>query len=223
MADAHTEPSNGFFDGSNGLWIIVAIVIIAITIFGITQPLFYPDSTYLNIVEFFRPIITFFLTKHTWVVIGIVSSSLSIIFIAVSIFSLVRMREIQLHEKMELNHEIHEALLRDKEALRNENPRWHYILTLIESPNESDWRVGIIEADTMLDEVLTDKGIIGDTLSDKLEQARSNGYAHIQNAWDAHLIRNQIAHTGSEFPLSQVEGRRVIRLFQSFFEELEVI
>ena len=133
------------------------------------------------------------------------------------------MREIQLEEKREIDHEIHEALMKDKEKEREENPRWHYILTLIESPNESDWRVAIIEADTMLEEALKEKGLAGETVSELLEGARSSGYSSIQNAWDAHLVRNQIAHVGSEFPLSQVEGRRVIKMYQNFFEELGVV
>ena len=194
----------------------------------IDKPLF--DPTYLNIEYVFsnilnviKPFIAFLTNPHTWTVVGIVSSSLSIFFIAVIIFSLVRMREIQLHEKHEIAHEIHEALERDKAAEKNENPRWHYILTLIESPNESDWRVAIIEADSMLEEILRDKGLIGETLSELLDSARSNGYQNIQSAWDAHLVRNQVAHTGSDFSLSQIEGRRVIKMFQSFFEELGVI
>ncbi len=194
----------------------------------IDKPLFNP--TYLNIeyifakiLAVFSPIVAFFTSSHTWIVIGFISSSLSILFIAIIIFSLVRMREIQLHEKMELDHEIHEALSRDQEAIKAENPRWHYILTLIESSNESDWRVAIIEADTMLDEILRGKSFTGETVSELLEAARSSGYANIQNAWDAHLVRNQIAHAGSEFSLSQVEGRRVIRMYQNFFEELKAI
>jgi hypothetical protein len=194
----------------------------------IEKPLF--DPTYLNIEYVFakilaviNPIIAFLTDPHTWTVVGIVSSCLSIFFIAVIIFSLVRMREIQNHEKEEINHEIHEALEKDKVANRNENPRWHYILTLIESSNESDWRVAIIEADSMLDELLREKGLTGESVSELLESARSNGYQSIQNAWDAHLVRNQIAHAGSDFSLSQIEGRRVIKMFESFFEELGAI
>jgi hypothetical protein len=194
----------------------------------IEKPLYEP--TYLNIeyvfakiVHFFKPIIAFFSDSHSWVVIGYVSSAISILFIAIILFSLIRMREIQLHEKKEIDHEINLALARDKETTRNANPRWHYILTLIESSNESDWRVAIIEADTMLEELLRGKGFSGETLSELLEGARESGYASIQNAWDAHLVRNQIAHEGSQFPLSQVEGRRVIKMYQNFFEEARVI
>lgn len=194
----------------------------------IDKPLFEP--TYLNIeyvfnqiVNFLKPIIAFFSDPDSWVMIGIVSSVLSIIFIAIILFSLIRMREIQLHEKEELDHEINTALAKDKEISRMANPRWHYILTLIESSNESDWRVAIIEADTMLEELLIGKGFSGNTVSELLEGARESGYASIQSAWDAHIVRNQIAHQGSDFPLSQVEGRRVIKMYQSFFEEMGII
>lgn len=221
MADKKAKSSGGSSD--MGLYIIIGIMIIAITVFGITQPIFNTDSTVSGVFDFFKPIVNFIINPHTWTVLGVISSSISIFFIGIIIFSLVRMREIQIHEKHELEHEIREALIRDQEAIKNDNPRWHYILTLIESPNESDWRVAIIEADTMLDEILDKKGMVGETLSEKLEQARSNGYAFIQGAWDAHIIRNQIAHQGSDFTLTQIEGRRVIRMYQSFFEELGVI
>lgn len=194
----------------------------------VQKPLY--DPTYLNIeyvfnkiVHFFKPIIVFFSDSHSWITIGYISSALSIIFIAIILFSLIRMREIQLHEKREIEHEINAALARDKETIRAANPRWHYILTLIESSNESDWRVAIIEADTMLEELLREKGYSGENMSDLLESARESGYATIQNAWDAHLVRNQIAHQGSDFPLSQVEGRRVIKMYQNFFEEARII
>lgn len=200
---------------------------------GLAQPILEKpifDPTYLNIEYVFnkilaiiKPIIDFFTDSHTWTVIGIISSCLSILFIAIIIFSIVRMREIQLHEKEELNHEINEALAHDKESLRNENPRWHYVLTLIESSNESDWRVAIIEADSMLEELLREKGLTGEGVSELLESARASGYRSIQNAWDAHLVRNQIAHAGSEFSLTQIEGRRVIKMFSNFFEELGAI
>ncbi|MFA6251125.1 MAG: hypothetical protein WC603_00660 [Candidatus Paceibacterota bacterium] len=194
----------------------------------IDKPLFTP--TYLNveyvfekIVEYAQPFINFFANPDTWNTIGVISMFLSIISIAIIIFSLVRMIEIQLHERDEVNHEIMQAQLRQKERDRTANPRWHYIQTLIESPNESDWRVAIIEADSLMEEILKEKGIGGNTVSELLEGAKDSGYRSIQDAWDAHLIRNQIAHDGLDFPLSQVEGRRVIKLFQNFFEELRII
>jgi hypothetical protein len=194
----------------------------------VPQPLFEPR--YLNFESFFekiyavlKPIFNFIVNPDTWGVIGTISMILSILFLIIIIFSLVRLREIQLDDKAEVDHEINEALKREQEKNRNENPKWHYILTLTESPNESDWRVAIMESDAMLEELLKDKGVPGETVAELLESARSDGYAHIQDVWDAHLIRNQIAHQGSEFPLSQIETRRVMKMYQNFFEELGII
>jgi hypothetical protein len=192
------------------------------------KPLFTPS--YLNIeyiftkiVEYGRPVLDFIIDKDTWSVIGVISSILSIVCLAIIIFSLVRMFEIQAEDRRETDKEIRLALQRRKERERNANPRWHYIQTLIESSNQSDWRVAIIEADSLMEEILKERGIAGNTVSELLEGAKSSGYMRIQDAWDAHIVRNQIAHQGSDFSLSQVEGRRVIKLYQNFFEELRVI
>lgn len=195
---------------------------------ALDKPLFTPH--YLNIeyifskiVEYAKPVIAVLSDPHTWSTVGVISVILTIIFLFIIIFSLVRMVEIQIYDKKEIEHEIHNALLKEKERERNANPRWHYILTLVESPNDSDWRVAIIEADSMMEEALKDSGLSGTNVSELLEGAKGSGYRSIQDAWDAHLIRNKIAHDGSDFPLSQVEARRVIKMFQNFFEEMNII
>ena len=181
------------------------------------------DYAFSKIIEIISYIFHVLISPHTWTVVGIVSSSLSILFIGIIIFSLVRLFEIQIEEKHHIDHEVAEALLKMQELEKKKNPRWHYIQTLIEGESESDWRVAIIEADTLLEEALRERGFTGETTSELLESAAESGYQSMQNAWDAHLVRNQSAHEGSDFPLSQTEGRRVIRMYQNFFEEMHVI
>jgi len=194
----------------------------------VSQPLF--DPTYLNIEYVFnwiylkgQPFFDMLINQNTWTAIFFISLLISISCIAVILFSIMRMREMQEYEKGQINYEIHHALLKSQANDRRENPRWHYIQTLVESPNDSDWRVAIIEADTMMEELLQSEGITGDSVGELLEGAKTNGYANIQNAWDAHLIRNQIAHEGSNYSLTQIEARRTIKMYQNFFEELKAI
>jgi|GEM_PF-1075195 len=194
----------------------------------VEKPLF--DPTFMNIEYLFDkvydsvgPVWYFVTNPKLWSTLGIISTVLSFIFLGIIIFSLVRMREIQLADKEEIRHNIEKARLRAKEKERNENPKWHYILTLIESPNSSDWRVAIMEADSMMEDELKERGLSGNTLSELLEGAKNSGYRSLQDAWDAHIIRNKIAHEGIDYPLSQIEGRRVVKMYQNFFEELEVI
>ncbi len=188
------------------------------------------EPTYFNIEYAFSKIYEFgtetfgFVSNgRTWDVLSLISIMLSIFFIGIIIFSLVRMIEIQIHEDHEIDHEIKEALHKKQERNRNDNPRWKYILTLMQSPNESDWRVAIMESDAILEDALRERGLSGGTVADLLEGARESGYRYIQDVWDAHIIRNKIAHDGSEYPLSQIEARRVLKMFQNFFEEIKVI
>jgi hypothetical protein len=58
---------------------------------------------------------------------------------------------------------------------------------------------------TCLAEVLRDKGYVGETVADMLKTA---SFKTVQLAWDAHGIRNRIAHEGSDFQLTEREAKR---------------
>lgn len=104
-----------------------------------------------------------------------------------------------------------------------ENPTWTNIRAKLLSDNESDWRLAIIEADIYLESILRDRGYPGDTLADKLKSTNRNDLPSLQNAWDAHMVRNRIAHDGQNFTLTQPEARRVLANFEIVFRDLGVI
>lgn len=97
----------------------------------------------------------------------------------------------------------------------NHNKEWDRVLDLANSQNPNDWRLAILEADILLDEMLTMNGGVGDTIGDKLKSFDQAAFPSIQMAWDAHLVRNQIAHEGANFILTDREARRVIALYES--------
>lgn len=228
MADAKKKKPVAHEGGGGGgdewLYVIAAIAVIMIIFFG-AQSFFTVSPT---ATQTFASKITGFtsvlFSSHTWYIVGVISSILSIFFIGVIIFSTVRMREIQLHEKEEIAHEIALALARDAENDKHQNPRWKYVLSLVEGPAESDWRVAIMEADSILDDIMREKGYAGDSLGERLTSVRvSGGFANIDSAWEAHNLRNKIAHEGANFPLSQMEARRAIRLYELCFEEFRIL
>ncbi|MFA6095584.1 MAG: hypothetical protein WC767_01965 [Candidatus Paceibacterota bacterium] len=99
------------------------------------------------------------------------------------------------------------------------NEKWLKVQEHIKSENPSDWRLAIIEADIMLDEMLEKRGYQGDSLGEKLKSIDKSDMLTLQDAWEAHKVRNQIAHAGSDFQLNEREAKRVIDLFQKVFEE----
>jgi hypothetical protein len=220
-----SDAKHGGGGGSNdtGLFLIIGLVVLAAMLFGFSS-LFQPS--YINLEYFFNSIadsIGFLTDPNTWYLVGAVSAVLSIFFIGIIIFCLVRMYEIQQHEQAEIAHEISLALAHDAEREKKVNPRWRHVLGMVESRTENDWRMAIIEADSMLDDLLQEKGYSGTTLGERLNAAQGDGLGAIRNAWEAHEVRNKIAHAGSDFPISQLEARRTIRLYETVFEEFRII
>lgn len=63
------------------------------------------------------------------------------------------------------------------------------------SENIYELKHAVIEADKLVDYVLKAKGYHGETFADRLRSAESNiDHAVYQRLWDAHKLRNQIAH-----------------------------
>ena len=103
------------------------------------------------------------------------------------------------------------------------NPQWERITNYVQSENQSDWRLAILEADIMLRGILDKLFLPGETIGDKLKAVEKSDFITIDKAWEAHKIRNQIAHGGESFILTQREAKRVIELYRSVFEEFHII
>lgn len=101
--------------------------------------------------------------------------------------------------------------------------KWERIVKLSESENTSDWRLAIIEADIMLDELLEKLKLPGETMGEKLKGVEKSDFTTIESAWEAHKARNMIAHEGSNFLISQREVRRIISLYEAVFKEFRLI
>ncbi len=101
-----------------------------------------------------------------------------------------------------------------------DHPRFAIVQGYMSSTSEALWRIGILEADNMLAHVLRDKGYVGETVADML---KVSNFQTVQLAWDAHGVRNRIAHEGSDFQLTEREAKRAYALYESVFRELKVI
>jgi hypothetical protein len=155
---------------------------------------------------------------------------LVIILITIILYCLVRLYEIEQEGKPKK-----EKVLKPKEdtvaatshyvdhPVAIENTTWNSVRSKLLSDNQSDWRLAIIEADIYLDKVLDQKGFYGDTLGDKFKQITPEKLPSIQIAWEAHKVRNRIAHDGSGFVLTMPEARRVLSYYEIVFRDLGVI
>lgn len=105
----------------------------------------------------------------------------------------------------------------------NMRGKWEKIVEKSESQNSSDWRLAIIEADIMLDDLLMQLQLPGETMGDKLKAVEPSDFLTLDLAWEAHKARNAIAHEGSDFLINQREVRRIISLYGAVFKEFGLI
>lgn len=109
--------------------------------------------------------------------------------------------------------------VRDKEGTY----KWRMVLKLMKSGNPSDWKLAIIEADTILDILMERTGFPGATLGERLRSADSGVFRTLSFAKQAHGVRNKIAHDGLEFKITEREAQQVIRQYEEVFQEFGYI
>jgi hypothetical protein len=111
----------------------------------------------------------------------------------------------------------------DHVYLDEKNEKWEHIVGLINSPNQSDWRLAIIEADIILEELLRAAGYHGDSIGDMLKSVEVSDFLTIDHAWKGHRVRNNIAHAGSDFMLNERMAKETIAHYEMVFKEFKII
>ena len=157
-----------------------------------------------------------------WNVYSVIAILLSILFFAGFIYAKIRLA--QLHE-IELEH-LKEAEARwatQHSHKASKNVKWEEIQRRVSENNPESWRLAIIEADILLDETLTNAGYVGQSIGEKLKTANPTSFTTVQDAWEAHKVRNEIAHVGSDFVLTKRIAQEAIMRFERVFREFEVI
>ena len=146
---------------------------------------------------------------------------LSALFLTGIVYALVKTEHIKKREKEELE----EAELRASEGVESgeRNEQWERALSFSESPNESDWRLAVIEADSMLGAMLSKMGYVGDTIGEQLKGIEVSDFRTIQDAWEAHKVRNQIAHEGMNFVLTKRKLKETMNSYEKVFKEFHFI
>ena len=155
---------------------------------------------------------------HLWIWIIILGYALAVVALFIVIYCIIRLFELRKREE-----EYYSTLLPIAGEEGGVNPRWEHIESLMNSANVSEWREAVIEADIMLDDLLAKRGYTGDGVGEKLKSVKSSDLATLDEAWDAHKVRNQIAHQGSTFDLSDTLARRTLSRYEAVFREWKVL
>ena len=141
-------------------------------------------------------------------------------FLAIAFFAGIIYCIIELINIKQKTDDVYEDHFIRQQAVSNPNmDRWEQVKQSMTSPNEQLWRAGIIEADTMLEEVVDGMGLFGSTFGEKLKQIRRSDVSWIDAAWEVHRLRNILAHEGGRYRLNQREAYRAYKIYESILYE----
>lgn len=102
------------------------------------------------------------------------------------------------------------------------NDEWQRVLDHMASGNPNEWKLGIIAADNLLDSLVKAMQVPGESLGERLKNIESSDFGTLNEAWEAHKVRNRIAHEVGYEP-TEVEARRAIANYRKVFEEFRII
>jgi|GEM_PF-594388 len=145
---------------------------------------------------------------------------ISLLFIVMYIYATIKM-------------EYYDGLI--TQGLRDEEKKWNQLHKVSAGPsrlddvyahadseNPNDWKLAIIEADIVLDQTLKERGYIGDSLGERLRSITPSQMSTIDDAWEAHVVRNKIAHEGADFVLTKRIADETVQRYRRVFAELDV-
>lgn len=160
---------------------------------------------------------------HVWGLWKPWAFGLSLVALGFIIYNVRKLKAINLEEKKIYGHALDDEFLGEVENKPRVNAKWEKVLAHAHSQNPADWRVAIIEADVMLEDLLKAVGYDGEGIGEMLKKVEPSDMLTLDKAWEAHKIRNRIAHAGQDFDLTERETLRVIGLFEEVFNEFQII
>ena len=99
---------------------------------------------------------------------------------------------------------------------------WLQVKKRMESANVSDWKLAVLQADGILDDLLKRMGYDGDGLGERLKNIEPADFDSLDDVWVAHKMRNRIAHE-PESNLTIEDAKKTISLFEKALKEFEYI
>ena len=156
-------------------------------------------SAIYSILGFFKIIFIFFLALF---VIGIV-------------YVIYELRKFRPNYKL-----VYEESTLPQRKLAGEH--WIKIMQRFNAGTESDWRLAIVEADSLVDEIFKRIGFDGETLGERIASISEREVHSIPELKDAHKMRNNLVHTPG-YKIKREDAERALRHYYNVLEELEMI
>jgi len=105
-------------------------------------------------------------------------------------------------------------------GIRKVEKDWAKITARLETDLESEWKLAIIEADSILNDILMKMGFAGETLGERLDRLTVVTLPNLQQIREAHKIRNNIVHD-PDYRVSLDEAKMAVGIYEQALRDLQ--
>jgi len=155
-----------------------------------------------------------------WSIYAVIAYLVAIGLLLIYVYASTRKKQLDELQK-DMVHE-REKIYDERFRTGTKNNRLEDALKHISSENPNDWKLAIIEADIILDGALKAAGYGGASLGERLRSIPPSKLNSLNDAWEAHKVRNQIAHAGADFVLTRRLAEETIKQYRRVFAELGI-
>lgn len=99
--------------------------------------------------------------------------------------------------------------------------QWTKISKRLETKKEAEYKLAIIEADSLLNDILERMGYKGEMIGDRLKQLDSTILPNIEDLWKAHKTRNNVVHD-PDYSLTFDQAKKTTAIYEKAFQDLEM-
>ncbi len=99
--------------------------------------------------------------------------------------------------------------------------RWLAVEQSLVRGNESSYHLAVLNGDKLVDNALRDRGFSGQTMGERLKAASSK-LSRRDDVWNAHKLRNKIAHE-PDVRVTYEQARGALRAFKQALKDLGAV
>lgn len=100
--------------------------------------------------------------------------------------------------------------------------QWAKIRARLEEPAEAEWKVAVIEADMLVDDMLRRLEYPGETMGERLKGITKDQITTLDQIWEAHKMRNRIVHD-PDIRVLHRDARGAIQQYEAFLHEVNLL
>lgn len=114
-----------------------------------------------------------------------------------------------------------EILTKKPYGIRKLDLTWNKIEEKMKSGVQSDYKLALIEADGLLDQILKSIGYEGENLDERLSKINPTNLSTLEEIKNVHKIRNDIIRDPN-YQLTPEKAGEILSAYRKTFEELEM-